>query len=609
MAGDAARAPEPSRRPLAAGADHRGGPRPRAVQTLAREFDERPRRLRWRPEVPAVDGAGVPAPARRTRGGCSARTLEAMARGGIYDQLGGGFARYSVDRAWVVPHFEKMLYDNALLLGVYAAWRDRRRRPGRAEETADFLLASCGTAEGGFASALDADSEGVEGKFYVWTPAQLVEVLGPEDGALGGAALRVTEAGTFEHGASTLQLRAGPRRTSAPAGRRPRRLLDARAGRVRPARDDKVVAAWNGLAIPGSATPGCGSASRRTSTPPVAAGELLAGCTSSTAGCGGSRGTAWSAARRRCSRTTAASRPASSSLLQATGDAVWLERARVAARRRARAVPRRRRRLLRHRATTPRRWSPGRATRRQRVSRPGSRRWSTRWSTYAALTGVGPLPPGRRGGAGDRRHPGRAGAAVRRLVAGGRADDARRAARGRGRRPGGTGAETRRARRRPGAHPGAVVVVADGPRDDIPLLSGRTPVDGRPAAYVCRGLVCERPVDATPRRPGLSRRMSVRTSGAGYVRANVPACRTANGAGHLRLRHRRRRQRRRGARRAADRGPGTSRAAARGRRRGGRRRGHDPGGVPDACSRPGGTGTTRPPSRSSCTAGAPTGRG
>src|SRR5690349_21567710 len=113
-------------------------------------------------------------------------TMHAMARGGLYDQLGGGFARYSVDRAWVVPHFEKMLYDNAQLLGLYARWWRRTGDPlGErvARETAAFLVRELGTAEGGLASALDADSEGEEGRFYVWTPEQLREVLGPDDGA------------------------------------------------------------------------------------------------------------------------------------------------------------------------------------------------------------------------------------------------------------------------------------------------------------------------------------------------------------------------------------------------------------------------------------------
>jgi hypothetical protein len=104
----------------------------------------------------------------------AARTCEHMARGGIYDQLAGGFARYSVDEAWAVPHFEKMLYDNALLLRVYLHWHRLTGSPlaGRvARETADFLVRDLGTPEGGFASALDADSEGVEGRYYVWTPA------------------------------------------------------------------------------------------------------------------------------------------------------------------------------------------------------------------------------------------------------------------------------------------------------------------------------------------------------------------------------------------------------------------------------------------------------
>ncbi|MGJ6961084.1 thioredoxin domain-containing protein [Streptosporangium sp. G11] len=179
------------------------------------------------------------------------RTLEAMARGGIYDQLAGGFARYSVDADWVVPHFEKMLYDNALLLRVYAHWwRSTGSDLGRrvALETADWLLAEMRTPEGGFASALDADSEGVEGKFYAWTREELREVLGEEDGLWAIELFEVT--GTFEHGTSVLQLLADPDPGDAERFARVRSaLLAARAGRVRPGRDDKVVAAWNGLAV------------------------------------------------------------------------------------------------------------------------------------------------------------------------------------------------------------------------------------------------------------------------------------------------------------------------------------------------------------------------
>ncbi len=176
-------------------------------------------------------------------------TCEAMARGGMYDQLAGGFARYSVDASWVVPHFEKMLYDNALLLRVYLHWwRATGSATARrvALETGDFLLRDLRTPEGGFASALDADTDGVEGLTYVWTPAQLVEVLGPDDGAFAVGQFAVT--GTFEHGASVLQRLVEP--GDAERYERVRAaLLAARADRPQPGRDDKVVTAWNGLAI------------------------------------------------------------------------------------------------------------------------------------------------------------------------------------------------------------------------------------------------------------------------------------------------------------------------------------------------------------------------
>ncbi|WUH97493.1 thioredoxin domain-containing protein [Spirillospora sp. NBC_00431] len=179
----------------------------------------------------------------------AAHTLEAMARGGMYDQLGGGFARYSVDERWVVPHFEKMLYDNALLARVYAHWWRLTGTPFArrvALETCDWMLRDLRTDEGGLASALDADSEGVEGKYYVWTPAQLREVLGDDDGAFAETLFEVT--GTFEHGTSVLQLLRDPDDDERYERVRTA-LLSARASRIPPARDDKVVAAWNGLAI------------------------------------------------------------------------------------------------------------------------------------------------------------------------------------------------------------------------------------------------------------------------------------------------------------------------------------------------------------------------
>jgi len=178
------------------------------------------------------------------------RTCTAMARGGIYDQLAGGFARYSVDASWVVPHFEKMLYDNALLLRLYAHWFRRSGNPLArkvADETARFIIDGLG-ADHMFTSSLDADSDGVEGLTYVWTPAQLREVLGDDDGRWSATLFNVTEAGTFEHGSSVLQLPADP--DDGPRFERVRTaLLAARLTRPQPGRDDKVVTAWNGLAI------------------------------------------------------------------------------------------------------------------------------------------------------------------------------------------------------------------------------------------------------------------------------------------------------------------------------------------------------------------------
>ncbi|MEY9213788.1 thioredoxin domain-containing protein [Thermobifida halotolerans] len=249
-----------------------GGPPPddaalaRAVELLAADYDQLNGGYGSAPKFPPSmvmefllrhharvgDDAGADA-ARMVR-----HTAEAMARGGMYDQLGGGFARYSVDAAWVVPHFEKMLYDNALLLRCYThLWRQTGDGLARriALETADWMVAELRTDEGGFASALDADSEGEEGRYYVWTRPQLREVLGEEDGDWAADLFAVTEEGTFEHGTSVLQLRADP-----DDPRRYARVRDslrrARAERVRPARDDKVVTAWNGLAIAGLAEAG-----------------------------------------------------------------------------------------------------------------------------------------------------------------------------------------------------------------------------------------------------------------------------------------------------------------------------------------------------------------
>jgi uncharacterized protein len=191
------------------------------------------------------------------------RTLDAMLAGGIYDQLGGGFARYAVDSAWLVPHFEKMLYDNGLLARAYLhGWQvlGQARYRRVCEETLDWLLREMRGPEGGFYSAYDADSEGEEGKFYVWTPAEVRAVLAADAAgaaATGGRAdpeaildyYGVTEAGNFE-GNNVLHLADGAAAV-APAGldAARRALFAARAERVAPGLDDKRLTSWNALAI------------------------------------------------------------------------------------------------------------------------------------------------------------------------------------------------------------------------------------------------------------------------------------------------------------------------------------------------------------------------
>ena len=186
-------------------------------------------------------------------------TCREMARGGVYDQLGGGFHRYSVDAHWGVPHFEKMLYDQGQLLRTYAeAWRrtgacdDDLAWPVR--ETAEWLAREMRAPEGGFYASLDADSEGEEGTFYVWTPAQIEAALGRERAAAFCAAYDVTAGGNFEGATTVLRDRARAARDEWAPERAA--LLRARDARPRPATDRKRVAAWNGLAISGLARAG-----------------------------------------------------------------------------------------------------------------------------------------------------------------------------------------------------------------------------------------------------------------------------------------------------------------------------------------------------------------
>ena len=493
-----------------------------AVTSLARDFDAASAGFGTAPKFPPsmvlefllrhAARTGSPNAA-----GMADRTLRAMARGGIYDQLGGGFARYSVDRDWVVPHFEKMLYDNAQLLGVYVRWWRQSGDPlGErvARETAEFLLGELRTDEGGFASALDADSEGVEGRFYAWTPAQLVEALGPDDGVWAADLLSVTAAGTFEHGSSTLQLREDPEDPRRWASVRAR-LLAARAERVRPARDDKVVTAWNALAVSSLAEAGMLLHEPRYVDAAVDAARLLVDRHLE------------GRSLRRVSRDGRPGRHAgvledyaclahaALALLSATGDVTWLGTARE---------------LLDHAlamfAAPDGGFFDTAEDAEPLLSRPrdpsdnaspsGQSALVHALLGYAAVTGSG-------------RHRDAAEAALRTVrtlaervprFAGWSLAAAEAAVAG----PVevavvGAGGDPARAAlervARMSVGPGTVVVA--GPASDaspadtgdpatVPLLAGRGLVDGRPAAYVCRGMVCERPVTDPDELAGLLRR-------------------------------------------------------------------------------------------------------
>lgn len=434
-------------------------------------------------------------------------TATAMARGGMYDQLGGGFARYSVDRAWQVPHFEKMLYDNALLLRLYLHWwrAERRERDGAehaalaeriTHETAAFLLAELATPEGGFASALDADTDGHEGTFYVWNPNQLMRVLGAEDGAWTARLLGVSGPGTFERGLSTLQLREDPDDAARWADVRAR-LRAARAERTRPARDDKVIVSWNGLAITALCEVGIALEEPRFVDAAVAAAELLAhthGVDALARGTGrfvrASRdGVAGSHAAVLDDHACTAE--AFLAVLGVTGDPVWLRRARTLLDR-----------VLEQFADSS---GPGfydtSADAEQLVVRPqdasdnaypsGTSAAAHAFVAAAAVTG----DPDYRTAAeravasaatlGEKvpRFAGWTLAAAEALLAGPEeiaVVGPQRAA------------LHRAALLR--TSPGAVVVAAEAAQDDVPLLAGREPADGRAAAYVCRNFVCALPV-------------------------------------------------------------------------------------------------------------------
>jgi uncharacterized protein YyaL (SSP411 family) len=419
------------------------------------------------------------------------KTCDAMARGGIYDPVGGGFARYGVDRFWRVPHFEKMLYDNAQLLSVYTRLSGREPWAERiARETADFLLAELATADGGFASALDADSEGDEGTFYVWNREELAEVLGDDDGRWAADLLSVTEAGTFERGLSTLQLLRDPDDEARWRDVR-HRLRDARARRTRPDRDDKVVAAWNGLAITALAEASVRLDDRRYEHAAVAAAELLVDV--------------HRAGTDEFVRTSRDGRAGSSpavledhgnvaaafvAVLGVTGDPIWLDRARAV--------------LDRARAH----FGDGRGgffdtadDAESLVVRPQDPSDNAHPSGTSALIGAlasfGALT-------GEHRYREAAESTLRGVAAlieqaprfAGWSMAAAEAMLAGPLEVAVVGADTmerRQLHRAALALPGAVVVAGEA-GTALALFDGRADVDGKPAAYVCRGFVCELPV-------------------------------------------------------------------------------------------------------------------
>ncbi|SDX95268.1 hypothetical protein SAMN05660209_01632 [Geodermatophilus africanus] len=422
------------------------------------------------------------------------RTLEAMARGGIHDQLAGGFARYSVDARWVVPHFEKMLYDNALLLRVYLhLWRTTGEAWARrvADATAAFLVRDLGTREGGFASALDADTEGVEGLTYVWTPEQLVEVLGEDDGRWAAAVFEVTDAGTFEHGASTLQLLRDPDDEERLASARAR-LLAARARRPQPARDDKVVTAWNGLAIAALAEHGVLTGAPSSVAAARRAAELLADVH-------------WVGGRlRRASRDGVTGAPAGVledhgdlaegllALHQATGEGRWLDLAGDLLD------------VVAEQFVDADGWHDTAADAEALVHRPfdpadgpapsGIAAVAGAAVSYAALAGaprhreLGEAAVGQLARLAERapRAVGWALAVGEALLAG----PLEVAVSG----PAGPERDALATAARASTSPGAVVVVGEPDASGVPLLAGRPTVAGQAAAYVCRGFVCAAPV-------------------------------------------------------------------------------------------------------------------
>jgi uncharacterized protein YyaL (SSP411 family) len=387
-----------------------------------------------------------------------------------------------------------MLYDNALLLRVYLhLWRETGDEWARrvADETAAFLIRDLGTPEGGFASALDADTDGVEGLTYVWTPDQLIEVLGPDDGRWAADQFEVTDRGTFEHGTSTLQRlhdSDDPARLSSVK----ERLLAARAQRPQPARDDKVVTAWNGLAIAALADHGVLTGADDSVAAARRAAELLAG-------------THWVGGRlRRASRDGVPGRYAGVledygdlaegllALHQATGEGRWLELAGDLLD------------VVAEQFIDADGWHDTAADAEALVHRPFDPADGPTPAGIAAAAGAA-VGYGALAGSPRHRELGEAAlASLVRLVAQAPRAAGWAAAVGEAllagplevavSGPAGPERDALAAAARAATSPGAVVVVGEPDAPGVPLLADRPVLNGRAAAYVCRGFVCSAPV-------------------------------------------------------------------------------------------------------------------
>jgi hypothetical protein len=434
-------------------------------------------------------------------------SLDAMARGGIHDQVGGGFHRYSVDARWAVPHFEKMLYDNALLAPVYLHAYQVSGRDDLLEvctRTLDYMARELRLPGGGFAASQDADSPGGEGAFFVWTPPQLRETLGADDGALAARVFGVVDGGNFEHGTTVLSmpypLAQVARSMSLDEPALHDRLEDirtrlrtARASRAAPERDGKVITAWNALAL--NAFAEAGAALERPDYVAVARSSAdfvldhlvrdgvvyrvwnggdarIIGFLDDAANLGDALLTLYeatgepryfTAALALCERIVARHRDADGNYFDTADDSEPL--------------------IVRPRTIDDNPVSAGQSVAATLFCRmhafTGEERWHARaMEIIAPLATVVARAPLAVAGL----------AAAMELVVGpmrevaiaGDPGDAR------------TLALVDIAQRR--FDP--LTVLAWGPSGDVPLLDGRTPVDGVPAAYVCRGFVCRAPVTA-----------------------------------------------------------------------------------------------------------------